>query len=112
MLEWAKEEAESNKKKQQLMFFRLRSCSCCTLLTTAQEKQEETLRDGWFLEVVLAMEPVTEVWESLEEWHRNYHLLLRGPYPLLRVFKKMTLKKKKKKSANYKKDGWLVWSAL
>lgn len=63
------------------------------LLTTAREKQEETLRDGWFLEVVLAMEPVTEVWDSLQEWHRNYHLLLRGPYPLLRMFKIIAFKK-------------------
>lgn len=44
--------------------------------------------------MVLAMEPVTEVWESLEEQHRNYHLLLWGSCPLLRVLKKTTLKKK------------------
>lgn len=106
LLEWAKEEAESNKRKQQPMLLRLTNCSCCTLLTTSEEKQEETLRDGWFLEVVLAMEPVTEVWESLEEWHRNYHLLLRGPYPLLRVFKKITFFFFFKAPTIKKMDGW------
>lgn len=68
--------------------------------------------------MVLAMEPVTEVWESLEEWHRKCHLFLREPYPVLRVFKKIAGKKTGKKNPNkaknhhFKRDGWLVWSAL